>query len=211
MVMGEPAGVFEDVPDALVEEHGTLGVVDDDRARSHEPFGVSRLRQVRRQHGLSWGDPATETGLLDAGEGPSQFKMSGSGQTNPIEPEHLLHQPVRIPAQLRSAGRFIPLARREGVVAEVRRDEFDARLTDIMGDEEDVSITFPKDDLSADDTGLLKPGAVFYWIVGYVENPTGQRSRTAEIKFRRLPARRPRDMVRAKAEAESIRRELDLD
>lgn len=194
--MREPAGEFalDIARDALVENQGTTGIESVDSSRSHDPYGASRLQQARPQLALTWED-----------------QIAGSGQTGTIAPDQILHLPVRLPALIRPSGRFIALARWEGVVTEVRHEEFDARLTDIMGDEDDVSMTFPNDDVSLDDISLLKAGAIFYWIVGYVESSTGQRSRMAEIKFRRLPARRLRDMERAKAEAEAIRRELDLD
>lgn len=121
-----------------------------------------------------------------------------------------LNLPFFLPVSPKPVGRFIALARREGIVEDVRADEFDARLVDLMGNDDELVATFPTDDLSSEDAHLLTVGAVFYWIVGYNENASGQRSRVAEIKFRRLPARRKKDLANARVEAQSIRRELGL-
>lgn len=118
--------------------------------------------------------------------------------------------PVLLPApRAEPASRFIPHERREGVVIDVDETEFVARLVDTMGDEPDVTATFSRDDLSPGDLRLLKPGAVFYWSVGYSESRTGQRSRVADIVFRRLPGRA--SLERARHQAADIRRELGLE
>lgn len=92
----------------------------------------------------------------------------------------------------------------------MRDDEFDATLVDIHGNEDDVSLTFPREDVSLQDLPLLQPGAVFYWVVGCQESAVGQRSRVAETKFRRLPVRRAKDWEQAAQQARKIRGELGL-
>jgi hypothetical protein len=139
----------------------------------------------------------------------TSFEDAEAGET--IASVRKLRAPVRLPDHRTPSGRFIPKAKWEGVVVEVRTNEFDARLTDILGTADDITVTLSTDDVSPGDTQLVSPGAVFYWLIGYVESRLGQRSRVAELKFRRLPARRKQDLARAKAEATAIRRELGLE
>lgn len=106
---------------------------------------------------------------------------------------------------------FICLEKREGVVLEVLTEEFTARLVDTLNEEPDVTATFSFADLSDDGLRLLKEGAVFYWNVGYSVSPGGQRSRVADLVFRRLPARQKSDVTRARRRAEQIRNDLGLD
>ncbi|MFC1643132.1 hypothetical protein ACFL5O_10700 [Myxococcota bacterium] len=179
---------------AQVDDYG------DESGLSQEPAQQTRIRLVRRP-------PEVVSALAAAAEeslpGPAQVT-----QARPLPAPS--RSVIELPVRASPAGRFLPRARWEGVVEEVRDDEFDARLVDIMGDEPDISVTFPVDDLSCEDVRLLKSGAVFYWIIGYREDATGQRSRIAVVKFRRLPARRSEDLEKAKLEAEAIRSELGL-
>jgi hypothetical protein len=51
--------------------------------------------------------------------------------------------------------------------------------------EEEAEI--PMDEVSAMDLDLVRPGALFYWSIGYRGHASGQRSRESLIRFRRLP------------------------
>jgi len=105
---------------------------------------------------------------------------------------------------------FIVLEKREGIVLEIGEGEFEARLIDILADEPEVTATFSFQDLSEDGRRLLKPGAVFYWNVGYSVSPSGQRSRVADLVFRRLPSRRVADVAAARRRADEVLHELGL-
>lgn len=76
----------------------------------------------------------------------------------------------------------------EGVVIEIKKDTFTARLFDktINSPEEEAEIFIS--DVSEDDRSLMKAGAVFYLSVGYTIKKSGQRIRGPIIKFRRVPA-----------------------
>jgi hypothetical protein len=117
---------------------------------------------------------------------------------------------VMLPVRAAPKQKFIPLSRREGVVLEVREDEFDARLVDLDGHEGDLDATFAIEELSPDDVALLRVGAVFYWTIGYFDDQVRRRTRVSDLRFRRLPAEDPRGLPDAEAEAEQIRRELGL-
>jgi hypothetical protein len=115
-----------------------------------------------------------------------------------------------LPVHAAPKQKFIPLSRREGVVLEVRQDEFDARLVDLDGDEGDLDATFAIEELSPDDVPLLRPGAVFYWTIGYLDDQVRRRTRVSDLRFRRLPHEDVKGLAEAEAEADQIRRELGL-
>jgi len=120
-------------------------------------------------------------------------------------------QPVFLPTRtVEPRTHFIALEKREGVVLEIGDGEFEARLIDILGDEPEVTATFSFEDLSEDGLRLLKPGAIFYWNVGYSVSPSGQRSRVADLVFRRLPGRRNADVAAANKRADEVLLELGL-
>ncbi len=82
---------------------------------------------------------------------------------------------------------FQSLQRWEGVVTKIEEESFIARLTDLShkGSEEEVEL--PLADIPTEDRDLLEPGAIFYWAIGYRDEPSGQRQRVSMLRFRRLP------------------------
>lgn len=94
----------------------------------------------------------------------------------------------------------------EGTVEEVRSDSFGARLRNLSVDgAPDEWATLLLDEISDDERSLVKPGAVFYWSIGYLIEPYGQRRTASTIYFRRLPAWGAQDQVRALLLADSYR------
>lgn len=86
----------------------------------------------------------------------------------------------------------------EGTVVQSSEDTFVALLIDKTGakpDEEEVEIEL--NELSADDKSLVKPGASFYWSIGYEDAPGVPRQRVSRIRFRRLPGWTRREVDRA--------------
>jgi hypothetical protein len=123
----------------------------------------------------------------------------------------LTREPVFLPKRtVQPRTHFIPLEKREGIVLEIGEGEFEARLIDTLGDEPEVTATFSFEDLSEDGRRLLEPGAVFYFNVGYSVSPSGQRSRVADLVFRRLPGRRNADVAAARRRADKVLDELGL-
>lgn len=100
---------------------------------------------------------------------------------------------------------FTSLQKWEGVVLEVREDSFLARLVDLTRPGPDEEAEFSLDEISKEDRPLVRPGAIFYWNIGYHESYSGQRTRVSIIRFRRLPAWTQEEIEAARQEAERIR------
>jgi len=97
-----------------------------------------------------------------------------------------------------------PLQEWEGYVAEVGDTTFTARLVDRTAGRfvEDEAAEFPIADLSDNDRGLLAPGAVFRWVIGYLRSRGGSKRRVSQITFRRMPAWSRRELREASKAAE---------
>jgi len=65
------------------------------------------------------------------------------------------------------------------------------------------------EDLRNDDIKMLKPGAVFRWVIGYVIKRDGTKRRSSDIVFRRLPQWTQNDITEADKEAEKLFGEID--
>jgi hypothetical protein len=138
--------------------------------------------------------------------------LSSASSTLAIDVNQREAAPVlMLPVHPAAKRRFIPLSRREGVVLEVRADEFDARLVDLDGGETDLEATFAVEELSPNEVSLLRPGAIFYWTIGYFDDQFGCRTRVSDLRFRRLPAEDAQGLAKAESEADQIRRELGLE
>jgi hypothetical protein len=116
------------------------------------------------------------------------------------------HQPKHI-ISLKTEPRqsaFVSLQKWEGVVLEVLSDSFLTRLVDLTRTGPDEEAEFPLDEVSEEDRPLIRPGAIFYWNIGYHNSYSGQRTRTSIIRFRRLPAWTREEIEAAKREAERL-------
>lgn len=105
--------------------------------------------------------------------------------------------------------RFVPLQKWEGTVLQILEDSFFARLVDLTSGGVDEEAEFPVEEVSDADRSLIRPGAVFYWNIGYIDNISGQRTRASVIRFRRLPVWRPEELERARRKAQHISDLLD--
>lgn len=101
--------------------------------------------------------------------------------------------------------RAVSLQKWEGVVTEVGKDIFRARLLDLTEENPEEEADFSIDEVSEDDRSLIKPGGVFYWSLGYLTTRTGQVIKSSIVKFRRLPAWTESEMRRAQEQAMEIR------
>lgn len=99
---------------------------------------------------------------------------------------------------------FIALQKWEGVVLQVMEEYFLARLIDLTNEGPDEEAELPIEEISQEDLDLVKPGAVFYWSIGYLDRCSGQRTRASVIRFRRLPAWNSEEIEAAKQEAGRI-------
>jgi hypothetical protein len=119
-------------------------------------------------------------------------KTSDDAQISPIETQFFFRPKVSPLCQVHNPQStketFEVLQKWEGYVQSVNRDDgcFLARLVnkkirDANDEEADISI----DDIADDDLDLLKPGAVFYWSIGY-SIVHGTKQKASRIRFRRL-------------------------
>jgi hypothetical protein len=116
---------------------------------------------------------------------------------------------IWVPVVPSSRDGFDVLQKFEGSVLSVTSDSFVARLVDKTnpGPEEEAEI--PLAEIMPGDHELVKPGAVFYWVMGYERKAHGQLCRSSMIRFQRLPSWSPADVARAKKAAETFLSFLD--
>jgi hypothetical protein len=104
---------------------------------------------------------------------------------------------LEVPAAPKEEPRFATLQYYEGTVTEVGKSDFVARLRDLRDPEADLQqATIDGENVSDVDRNLVKPGAVFYWAIGYDIGIRGRRQLVSTIRFRRLPAWRKTDIDR---------------
>jgi len=104
--------------------------------------------------------------------------------------------------------RFGVLQKWEGVVSDVGDEAFRARLTDLTGDHPDQEAEIYVDEISPRDRKRIGPGAIFYWYVGYRDEPNGDRERASRIRFRRLPSLDRYEVESAERAARALRDRL---
>ncbi len=75
----------------------------------------------------------------------------------------------------------------ECAVKSVGAEEFVALVPNRTNPGNPLEEIFPISDVNDADLGLLKPGAVFYWTMGYRINEGGVKTKGSELRFRRLP------------------------
>lgn len=102
---------------------------------------------------------------------------------------------------------FRAMQKWEGHVTDVRDDSFIAILSPILGEGPDQEAEILIEDVSLDDRPLIEPGAVFYWSIGYQDQP--QRTRVSLLRFRRLPIWNQRDLDTAKRKASILKAVLE--
>lgn len=109
---------------------------------------------------------------------------------------------VWYPFKYQRATLFSSLIKWRGVVLKVYDDCFLCRLVDQDGNSPDEEAEILLSEISDEDLQLIDIGAVFYWCIGYQTNPSGSRTRSSIIRFRRLPVWRPDELSKASEQAE---------
>lgn len=99
----------------------------------------------------------------------------------------------------------ISLQKWQGVVLSVEKEFFSAKLINLTDTGYDEEAEFPIEEITYEDIELIKPGAIFYWSIGYHHSRSGQRTRFSQIRFRRLPSWSKEELETAKSEAKQIR------
>ncbi len=118
---------------------------------------------------------------------------------------------VWVPVISPSREGFDVLQRFEGTVQSVQGDSFVVRLVDKTNGSPEEEAEIPLAEIMPGDRELVKPGAVFYWVIGYRREDYGQVSRSSMIRFQRLPSWSPAEVERAKKAAETFLSFLDLE
>jgi len=119
---------------------------------------------------------------------------SFKSQSRPVKNESPI---ALVPKTIYSPRTFSSLQKWEGYVIETNDDYFLARITDLSEDHEDEEIEVMYTEISDDDKELVRPGAIFYWHIGY-ETEKGTVKRSSIIRFRRLPKWTESDTEKAK-------------
>jgi len=129
--------------------------------------------------------------------------------TRTFQPDLLIKDIERLPS-IEETGQppkshFALLQEWEGYVLDISLDSFTATLYDVTEDRglADEEAEFPLDELSELDKRLLKPGAVFRWLIGYRIKASG-KERTSRLVFRDLPHWRQKDFIRLESKAQEI-------
>jgi len=100
--------------------------------------------------------------------------------------------------------RAISLQKWRGIVEEVQKDCFKAKLINLTDIGFDEYAEISNDEITQEDTELIEPGAIFYWSIGYSHSSTGQRRRFSDIRFRRIPKWDQKDIEIAREKAQKI-------
>ncbi len=118
---------------------------------------------------------------------------------------------VKVPRLAPPRTRSEILQQWEGEVRTVDADEFTAVIRDLgSAHAPEEEVTLAREEVSDGDLQLVQPGAIFYWAVGYRISPGGQKTRTSELLFRRLPAWSRRQLERARERAREFERVLGI-
>jgi hypothetical protein len=94
----------------------------------------------------------------------------------------------------------------EGVVEQVAKDHFVARLISLTEDAPPIIAEFDREVLNPDDEELLLVGSRFYVNAGYVPTGSNRRRKVSAVRFRRLPPWRAEELQAAMSRA---RKRLD--
>lgn len=68
----------------------------------------------------------------------------------------------------------------------------------------DEEVTLSIEEIPKNDLALLQEGAVFYWSIGYADEPGRPRERASRIRFRRLPKWTDRELNKARERGKKL-------
>jgi hypothetical protein len=84
-----------------------------------------------------------------------------------------------------SGARFIARMEWQGLIESVAEDHFVATLTTREKPEDRERAEIWLEEVSPRDRDRVRPGALFYWVIGHREEPHGQRFNESVLRFRR--------------------------
>jgi hypothetical protein len=100
----------------------------------------------------------------------------------------------------------------EGTVTYVSTDHFVATLTDktqLTNPDEQATFEFASFEVPEDDKSLVKPGSVFYLMIGTTKALSGQIRNISALEFRRLPSWTRSSLETASVRASSLKKWFD--
>lgn len=106
--------------------------------------------------------------------------------------------------QRRNQARFVLKQEWIGRVDEVREDYFAATLATRARPAESEWAEIEIEEVAPKDRAHLRPGAIFYWVVGYRDEPHGQRVSASSIHFRHMIDPTPEQVAAADARADEL-------
>lgn len=115
-----------------------------------------------------------------------------------------------VPKKIYHPKTFSSLQKWEGYVLELHEEYFIARITDMSDEHDDEEIEVMLTEISEDDRGLICPGAIFYWHIGY-ETERGTVKRSSIIRFRRMPRWTESDIEKAKDFEKQMKNFLNIE
>lgn len=111
---------------------------------------------------------------------------------------------IKFPSISPRRNHMVSLQKWQGYVLKVTDNFLLVRLVDLSKNGGDEEAEIPIEEISDDDKDLIRPGAIFYWSIGYLDSYSGQRSRVSVIRFQRLPSWSKEEIDAAKREAEHL-------
>jgi hypothetical protein len=143
---------------------------------------------------------------INAGDADQTLILDLNGSSHPVRVN--LGTIPATPALPKVHEYLLALQKWEGYVTEVGTDTFWARLSMVVGEGTDQDAEIYIEEVDLEDRALIKPGAVFYWTIGYLDRPSG-RQRSSVLRFRRLPVWTRQDLIRARSKALKIKQIFD--
>lgn len=107
------------------------------------------------------------------------LRAQAIAQSSRIATFMTFHEPTTYP--------YTTVQASEGVVEDVSSEDVNVRIIDKTEPARPESFTqLSFDQIDDEDRDLVRPGAVFYWVIGYELRPSGKKT-TSFIRFRRSP------------------------
>jgi hypothetical protein len=128
--------------------------------------------------------------------GIEHFSGNRPSEKEDTQNQHLLHSSIYIPKNSlrpdsKAKSRTKRLAAWEGIVKDIRNEEFVADLYEIGLSVPIMSAIIPFDEISTDQQDFIVEGASFYWFIYYKDSFTGRKN-TSLIIFNSPPVLTPK-------------------
>ncbi|WP_445152461.1 hypothetical protein [Baekduia sp. Peel2402] len=147
-------------------------------------------------------DPSDQT--MPPGFRERRRSLGGTWQQTNVRPSSAIEELGALgdTTDRRSSTVFTTLEEWLGRVDEVGEDTFSGVLWNADDPEDEEWAEFDIAQVAPDDRGRLRPGAGFYWTVGYRDEPDGERLAVSVVRMQRFPVESPKFMEASDAEAD---------